>query len=388
MNWPLVPLGEVLTRCKDEVTLQDLTTYARLTIRLNGRGIDVRDRLLGAEIGTKRQFLARTGQLVLSKIDARNGAFGILPKEGDQAIITGNFWAFDALETRLDASFLRYLTLTQDFVNFCIRASEGTTNRRYLQEEKFLQQVIPLPPVEEQRRIVARVDAIASRTTEARRLREEANAEVTACFVSERSLCFRTSATGRTVPLSEGAHLERGRFLHRPRNEPRFFGGPHPWIQIGEVEAAKKYISRYTTTLNDLGLAISRKFPSGTLLVSIAATIGAVGILGFDCCVPDSIVAVQPKEGVDTEYLFHWIGYARSDLERLAPQSAQKNINLQILSELPLPLPPLDEQRRIVEHLDALEAKLDAVRAEQQASAAELDALLPSVLNRAFAGQL
>jgi type I restriction enzyme S subunit len=388
MNWPLVPLGEVLTRCKDEVTLQDLTTYARLTIRLNGRGIDVRDRLLGAEIGTKRQFLARTGQLVLSKIDARNGAFGILPKEGDQAIITGNFWAFDALETRLDASFLRYLTLTQDFVNFCIRASEGTTNRRYLQEEKFLQQVIPLPPVEEQRRIVARVDAIASRTTEARRLREEANAEVTACFVSERSLCFRTSATGRTVPLSEGAHLERGRFLHRPRNEPRFFGGPHPWIQIGEVEAAKKYISRYTTTLNDLGLAISRKFPSGTLLVSIAATIGAVGILGFDCCVPDSIVAVQPKEGVDTEYLFHWIGYARSDLERLAPQSAQKNINLQILSELPLPLPPLDEQRRIVEHLDALEAKLDAVRAEQQASAAKLDALLPSVLDRAFAGQL
>jgi type I restriction enzyme S subunit len=257
-----------------------------------------------------------------------------------------------------------------------------------LKEEAFASLQMPLPPVEEQRRIVARVDAIASRTTEARRLREEANAEVTACFVSERSLCFRTSATGRTVPLSEGAHLERGRFLHRPRNEPRFFGGPHPWIQIGEVEAAKKYISRYTTTLNDLGLAISRKFPSGTLLVSIAATIGAVGILGFDCCVPDSIVAVQPKEGVDTEYLFHWIGYARSDLERLAPQSAQKNINLQILSELPLPLPPLDEQRRIVEHLDALEAKLDAVRAEQQASAAELDALLPSVLNRAFAGQL
>jgi type I restriction enzyme, S subunit len=95
-NWPHVRLGEVLTRIKNAVLIDDEQTCARLTIRMNGRGIVLRDRVPGHEIGTKRQFLARAGQLVLSKIDARNGAFGILGNECDNAIITGNCWAFDA----------------------------------------------------------------------------------------------------------------------------------------------------------------------------------------------------------------------------------------------------------------------------------------------------
>ena len=142
--------------------------------------------------------------------------------------------------------------------------------------------------------------------------------------------------------------LERGKFSHRPRNEPRFFSGEHPWIQIGEIEASDKFIRTYTETLNDDGLAISRKFPKGTLLVSIAATIGAVGILDFDCCVPDSIVAITPDTSLDSEYTYHYLGYVRSHLERVAPQSAQKNINLRILTELPVPAPAPAEQRRPV----------------------------------------
>src|SRR5436190_22316722 len=99
--WPLMALGEVLTRRKEEIAVDDLVEYSRLTIRLNGKGIDVRENILGHRIGTKKQFIARAGQLVLSKIDARNGAFGVLASRCDLAIITGNFWAFDISLDRL-----------------------------------------------------------------------------------------------------------------------------------------------------------------------------------------------------------------------------------------------------------------------------------------------
>jgi type I restriction enzyme, S subunit len=148
-------MGEVLKRKRDEIDVQPFENYKRLTIRLNGKGIVIRDQVVGSQIGTKRQFLVQAGQLVLSKIDARNGAFGVLPQECQGAIITGNFWAFDPASARLDVRYLNYLTMTPLFVDFCVRASEGTTNRRYLQESKFLAQKILLPPLDEQRRIIA-----------------------------------------------------------------------------------------------------------------------------------------------------------------------------------------------------------------------------------------
>src|SRR5262249_34573032 len=116
--------------------------------------------------------------------------------------------------------------------------------------------------------------------------------------------------------LGEVAILERGKFTPRPRNDPRYFGGIYPWIQIGEVEAANKYILEYNSTLNDLGLAVSKMFPKGTLVISIAASIGAVGILGFDSCMPDSLVGITPKpELSDSDFLYYLLLWFRDYLK-------------------------------------------------------------------------
>jgi type I restriction enzyme, S subunit len=184
------------------------------------------------------------------------------------------------------------------------------------------------------------------------------------------------------------ATLQRGRFSYRPRNDPRFFGGRHPWIQISEIESSSKYIRHWTETLNDEGLAISRKFPKGTLLISIAATIGAVGILDFDCCVPDSVVGITPNAEQDSIFLYHYLGFVRKHLEHVAPQSAQKNINLEILAPLPVPTLRIEEQERIAAYLDDMESRVDTLRCLQAEAAAELEALLPSVLDQAFRGEL
>jgi len=144
-EWVEIPLGRVLTRQRDVVEVENEQLYKRLRIQVKGRGVVLRDELRGARIGTKRQFRVRAGQFVLSKIDARNGAFGVVPEECDGAIITGNFWAYDVDDSALRPRLLNLLTQSDAFIDFCVKASPGATNRRYLQEERFLEQRAYVP---------------------------------------------------------------------------------------------------------------------------------------------------------------------------------------------------------------------------------------------------
>jgi type I restriction enzyme, S subunit len=386
-DWPKVRLGEVLRRSEETIAPSPETEYREITVRLWGKGVVERGRVNGAMLSGRR-FLAHTGQFIASRIDARNGAMGLVPPALDGALVTNDFPLFGIDAQRLLPGFLGWLCRTRDFVDLCFKASEGTTNRVRLKEERFLALEIPLPPPAEQRRIVARIEELGAKIAEARSFRRETPAEAEALFEQGRAMLFDAASKESVVPLDELAVLERGRFSHRPRNDPRFFGGNHPWIQIAEIEHSEKLIREWSTTLNDDGLAISKKFPKGTVLISIAATIGAVGILDFDCCVPDSIVGVTPRAGTDSEFLYHYFGFVRTHLESIAPQSAQKNINLQILSPLPAPKLPISQQRRIVAYLDGLQAKVDALKRLQAETAAELKALLPSILDRAFKGKL
>lgn len=385
--YPEVKLGEVLHPHSATIELEPSTLYKQVTVKLWGKGLSLRNEVVGTEIGSQRVRVSQ-GQFVISKIDARHGASGVVPAELDGALVSNDFPVFNVDASRLDALFLGWLSKTKAFVESCTRASEGTTNRVRLKLNKFYEIAIPLPPLEEQRRIVARIDELASTINTGLLTLQESSELVSTCIYAELASVFERASGFKSQTLSSVAELARGKFSHRPRNDPRFFGGEHPWIQIGEIESAGKYITEWKETLNDDGLAISRKFPEGTLLVSIAATIGSVGILGFDCCIPDSIVAVIPKQKVSSEYLYYFLLYLRKGLEVIAPQSAQKNINLKILAPLPIPIPSEAEQLQIVKHLDSLQTSLDAVKHLGAQVQAELDALLPSILYRAFKGEL
>lgn len=149
-----VKLSELLFRVKEPINLCDMDEYKRVTIKMNNLGVVLRDRKLGSEIGTKKQFLIKEGFFVLSKIDARNGAFGIVPKELTDAIITGNFWAYKVNKELLNAEWFNLFVASPSFIKICDIASSGTTNRKYLDENKFLNIEINLPTLEEQIKIV------------------------------------------------------------------------------------------------------------------------------------------------------------------------------------------------------------------------------------------
>lgn len=170
-QFELAKIRHFLKRNKTQVSIKDEILYKRPTIKINGQGIFLRDEKQGKDIGTKNQFRIRKGQFLLSKIDARNGAFGVVPKELDNGIITGNFWTFDVDYEKINPYFLTLVTKTKKFQNLSQSASVGTTNRNYLQEEEFLNFQIPLPSLDEQEAIVS---AYQSKIEEAQRLENEA----------------------------------------------------------------------------------------------------------------------------------------------------------------------------------------------------------------------
>ena len=149
-KYPMARIGAFLTRRKEAIVIQDGIIYKRVTVSTKGGNITIRDEKDGKLIGTKKQFVIHEGQFLLSKIDARNGAYGVVPAIAEGAIITGNFWTYDVDYKRINPQFLTLVTKTQQFLDFAEKSSNGTTNRHYLQEDAFLNQQIPLPSLEEQ----------------------------------------------------------------------------------------------------------------------------------------------------------------------------------------------------------------------------------------------
>ena len=151
MSWQKKKLGDFLIRSKIPVEIEDSKEYKRVKIRINHNGVSLRDMEQGIKIGTKKQFILKAGQFIVSKIDARYGAFGIAPDEVDGAIITGNFWAYNFDRSKINIDWLNHYTNSPEFYEICERASAGITHRKYLDEKTFLNHEVYLPDADEQK---------------------------------------------------------------------------------------------------------------------------------------------------------------------------------------------------------------------------------------------
>jgi type I restriction enzyme S subunit len=148
------------------------------------------------------------------------------------------------------------------------------------------------------------------------------------------------------------SQILRGKFTHRPRNDPSLYDGPYPFIQTGDVARATKAITTYKQTLNERGLAVSKMFPVGTLVMTIAANIGDVAILDFKACFPDSIVGFVPTVRVHRDYLFYLFLAMKPELLREAPVNTQGNLNIDRIGSRGIALPPVPEQEAIVHYVE------------------------------------
>jgi type I restriction enzyme S subunit len=181
--------------------------------------------------------------------------------------------------------------------------------------------------------------------------------------------------------------FERGKSKHRPRNDPSLFeGGIHLFVQTGDIARSNGVIETFTSKYNDVGLDQSAMWPKGTLCITIAANIADSGILGFDACFPDSVVGFIPASVFpNARYFEYFMRTAKADLLKFAPATAQKNINLGILNQVLIPLPPLAEQQRIVAKVDELMALCDQMEARFTTAATARRQLLEATISEAMA---
>lgn len=180
--------------------------------------------------------------------------------------------------------------------------------------------------------------------------------------------------------LSKIGILERGKSQHRPRNAPELLGGPYPLIQTGDVSNSNIYITTYSNTYSELGLKQSKLWEPGTLCITIAANIAQTAILTFKACFPDSVVGFIPNNNTNIIFIHYWFEFFQKVLEEQAPQVAQKNINLKILSELKVILPSIELQNEFADFVK----QTDKSKLEIQKSLDKLEILKKSLMQQYF----
>jgi type I restriction enzyme S subunit len=395
--WPKVRLGEVLAKSEETVSPKPDTKYREITVRLWGKGVVERGRRQGAEMAGSRRFVARQGQFIVSRIDARNGAMGIVPQHLDGSLVTNDFPLFNLDRERLFPDFLGWLCRTSDFVELCQHASEGTTNRVRLKEERFLALEIPLPPLQEQRRIVARIEELSSLIDEARTLRQRAAVNTEALHASSANALFTTKGTHLwpKKQLGEITEIRSGVTLGR-----RLFGKTIrlPYLRVANVQDGHLDLSAIKEVEVLESEADKWKLLAGDLLLTEGGDWDKLGRGTIwrgeipNCIHQNHIfrLRTRPDEFIP-EFLSALIG---SPVGKKYFQGASKqttnlaSINQTQLKAFPVFQPPLSEQLRIVAELEAIQSQVEGLRSLQFDSASALETMLPATLDRAFRGEL
>ena len=182
------------------------------------------------------------------------------------------------------------------------------------------------------------------------------------------------------IEFEQLGELARGVSKHRPRGAPELLGGKYPLIQTGDVANCDTYITEYTSTYSELGLAQSKMWKARCLCITIAANIAKTGILTFDACFPDSVVGFIPNEKVNELYMHLWFSFFQSILEYQAPQTAQKNLNMATLGKLKICVPPIELQNTFAAYVQ----KIDSAKSIIKTQLNDLNELLESKMDFYF----
>ncbi len=188
----------------------------------------------------------------------------------------------------------------------------------------------------------------------------------------------------KVLKLKDVAKIARGKFTPRPRNNPIYYNGDIPFVQTSDVVNANGKIEVYTQTLNEKGLAVSKLFPAGTILITIAANIGHVGVLQIDMACPDSLIGITPNNETHNYFLNYYLATHQEKMDYLAPEGAQKNINIDFLNPYKVPSTSLPEQQKIASFLSAVDEKIQQLTKKK----ALLEQYKKGGLQQLFSGQL
>jgi type I restriction enzyme S subunit len=374
--WQQVALGEVLRKSEESVLIDPNATYREVTIKLWGKGVVLRREASGSEIAAPRRSVVRAGQFILSRIDARNGAFGIVPPALDGAVVSNDFPSFNLDTQRIIPEYLGWLSRSADFVELCKNSSEGTTNRVRLKEEKFLSTTITLPSLAEQKRILARIEEFAAKIEEARGLRRLALAEAEALVTS----IHNQLAGSRIRKIGEILRLEEDAVPIMPSEA---------YVQVGVRSFGgglfpKPAVCGMDTTYR----AFNRLYEGALVMSQVKAWEGAVAVCGKDLAgmyvSPEYRTFRFDGKEAEAEYFAalvktEWFWSRLKDATRGVGARRERTRPEQFLN-IEISVPVLSKQQEA----KSIFSKIEAINRLQADTVTELDAMVPSILDRVF----
>ena len=290
--------------------------------------------------------------------------------------------------------------------------------------KKLASLVLPVAPLEEQKRIADKLDSVLSKVEAAKarldkiptilkRFRQSVLAAATSGELTKEwrkeNLLTRIEriegifelnfdvieksnipANWQYVALGNFAKCSRGKFSVRPRNDPSCFDGKYPFIQIGDLPKEGGAIVNHKQTLNEKGFSVSREFKTGTVVIAIVgATIANTGITTYPVCFPDSLIGINSPSDIENVYIDYVLRAFKEDIKRVSyAGGGQPNIKLTTINPLPIPLPPKTEIEEIVTRVEALFEHSNTVEKQYYVAKARLDKLTQSILKKAFEGEL
>lgn len=295
--------------------------------------------------------------------------------------------ALPIIDKDLDLFFLKYYLENFDWAK--LTEGDVKVKGKTLNKEKLKEVPITVPPREEQKRIVKILDEKIAQLETIKTNAQTNLQNAKDLFQSQLTKAFSNTTWEKAKLEDIALDFSRGKSKHRPRNDKCLFGGDYPFIQTGDIRNADKYVTDYTETYNETGLAQSKLWPKGTLCITIAANIAETAILSFPCCFPDSVIGFIPNEKLTTvDFVYYLIQFFKSELQKMSKGAAQDNLNLAKFENMNFPLPPLPEQKHIVKELNTLSEKVKALQNIYEQMLLDCEELKQSFLCKAFAGEL
>jgi type I restriction enzyme S subunit len=396
-DWPIIALGDVLKQRKEFVVIDDLTNYKRPRVQLHAKGVVLRDVVAGALVKTKHQQVCRTGEFLVAEIDAKVGGFGLVPPELDGAIVSSHYFLFVPDEHVLDRHFLEWFIRTPAFHDQV--EAQGSTNYAAIRPSDVLGYKMPLPPLAEQQRIVARIEEMAGRIEKAHLLRQQTEAEaqaLTRALVRESLARIREEVTSLESWLDwQREGVQTGPFGAQLGSDD-FVDTGIPVLTIGNVQYSGLVLDGFKRVTPEKSEALRRyQLEAGDILFARMGTVGRC------CIVPDSAagwlinyhiirVAVD-KARLDPRFL-HWTIRCSPEVEEYLGKTirgaTRQGVNSSIVRGLPCRVPSLARQRTLVARFEGFGRVVEGLVASQREASRLLVNVMPAVLDRAFKGEL
>jgi len=373
-------ISQLLIPSVEQVALDPKKKYKQIKLRLNNNGCVLRNIVSGEEVMSK-QYLAKQGQFIVSKIDARNGAMGLVPTDLDSAIVTGDFLLYDINEELVTKEYFDFYSRQSRFIALCKSCSEGSTNRVRLKIDKLLQKEILLPDVVQQKHSVNTLFKIDKKIKQIAALRSQQNKEI-------RQLIF-----SRFLQITDGAEKLPFHKVAPINRRPVEIDLETTYQEVGARSFGKGLFDKPSFKGEDLTWQQPYWIHSGDLVFSnIKAWEGAVAAADDSAnlkVASHRYLTYEPdREVTSAEFLCYYFltPEGLEILGKASPGSADRNrtLNTRLLNNIMIPIPSPDVQREFLEFKN----KMEQVQKHHQITLKELDELFPSLLDKAFKGEL